>query len=191
MGYTFSGKILDPSGTLRISGAEVRLYDKTSNDLISTTTSDSLGKWSIDSTTSIESPWKYFIIAYDSGLEAGIVDTEKSFYTQRFSIAGDIIDSNTDLVKIPIVNSSSNSLYKVRIQSMENATGSGSIEVRNQANGAGSAITLSISDGNSEVSSTGDISSTDYFYFRSVTPCGFSNIFIELSLEEPLLVFPL
>ncbi len=191
MAYTFSGSIFDPTGTLRISGAEVRLYDKATNDILSTTTSDSVGAWSIDSETGFESPWRYFVVSFDSGFNANVINIDKLFLKQKFHIGSDFVDTNTDILKIPVLRDIENVIRKVHLQGSVAASSDGTIELRNESNGNGDAITLNISLGETDITSTGSLTSNAYFYLRSGTPCGLGSVDIELAIEEPLLIYPI
>jgi len=189
--YTFSGIIYDPTETSRISGAEVRLYDKVTNDVLSTTTSDSVGAWSIDSGTGFTSPWNYFVVAIEDKFLGNVINLSKTFLKQKFNIIPDFVDTDTDILKIPVLRGTDNVIRKVHLQANSSATSDGTIEIRNAASGAGDAITIDITSGDSDITSTATLTSSDFIYVRSGTPCGIGSLDIEFTIEEPLLVYPL
>ena len=84
-----------------------------------------------------------------------------------FGIPGDIVDDNTDFIKVEISNPSSVNINKVSINSMSSAVGTPTIEVRNASGGGGNAITVSFSDSQYFAENTGTLSVTDYIWIRS------------------------
>jgi hypothetical protein len=98
-----------------------------------------------------------------------------------FSIGGDIIDLNTDLLKVEIPDPTNATVVKVRVSSMSNATGSATIQVRNASGGGGDTITVTIGVGTREdVTSGASMTVTDYLWIRSGTPNGLSNISVTI-----------
>jgi len=190
MSQIFEGSVLDSEGKVRISGAEVRLYDKSTGALVDTTTSDSDGRWSISVSEAVESPWRYFAIAYTDEFDAGIVDIEKVYHILNFLIVDEIVDSNVDLIKIDLPNIQDITIRKLVVHTMQNVPGNGSIEIRNAADGGGSGFSVNITAGNNRFEGTGDLTTSDYFYIRSVTPCGLNNVVFSVYYENPLLLSP-
>jgi len=90
-----------------------------------------------------------------------------------FSIGGDIVDSNVDLLKIEIPNPTDAVITKVSINSLYEATGTATIEVRNTSNGGGDAITVTFVSGETYAEATGNLTLTeDYVWIRSGTANG-------------------
>ena len=86
----------------------------------------------------------------------------------NYSVSGDIVSANVDLLKCDIPNASSVSVVRVSINSAIAATGGEVIEVTNAANGAGTdTISVTFSAGEYFAYSTGDMSLTDFAWIRS------------------------
>ncbi len=97
------------------------------------------------------------------------------------AVSYDILDPSQDLIKLEPPNPSDATVTKVSINSIGAAEGAPTIELRNQASGAGSAITVTFSDGNRYAEQTGSLSLTDFLWVRSGSVVGgLSNINITI-----------
>ncbi len=192
MGYFFKGSVLaaDDINKTRISDAEVRLYSKSNGSLIETTTSSVDGRWTIDSTTFHEAPWKYFCVAYTEDFSAGVVDLWKTNHCISFRIGVEIVDENTDLIKIDLPNVSDITILQMVVQSTQNATANGSMELRNSSGGAGSAITVNITANSKYFSGEGSLTTTDYFWIRSIGQCGLADTGFDIYYLNALMTSP-
>lgn len=92
------------------------------------------------------------------------------------SVAGDIVDADTDLRVIEVPDATNATLVKVAVTSMRPAVGTPTIEVRNTIAGGGSGITVTFVDGEYEAEATGSITLIDYLFIRSGTVGDLSNI---------------
>jgi len=185
MPHTFKGETLNYDGTVRIGSATVRLYRKDTNELVSTTTSDADGKWSITVSEVLEAPWKYFVIGYTSQFQAGIVDLQKPYHVMNFHIYNDITDNNTDLIKVDLPNRTQTRVKKLIISSPVGATSDGSIGIYNLPNGNGNSIIVNLNNGDTFKSNTGDIGTNSYYWIRSIVACGISNTTFSIIYEYP------
>ena len=87
----------------------------------------------------------------------------------NYSVSGDIITPNIDLLKVEIPNPTEVSIVKVSVNSFAAATDSEKIEVRNAANGGGSGIVVEF-DASADsyfAFNSGSLSLTDYLWIRS------------------------
>lgn len=187
MSLTLSGKVRNSQGKLKISSAVVRLYRTDTGALIDDTTSDSLGEFEFTGLDDFD-PYNLFVLAYTNDFKAAIGDVRKSYIYDLQHIYKDIIDTNTDILIVEPPYSGCR-LIQVEIESTILSTGTGSIEIRNAASGAGSAITVSITNGAYKWSNTGDLTTSDYFYIRSVNPGGnLSDVSFQFLYEHPKLI---
>ena len=187
MAESVEGSSKNYRGKLQIAGATVRLYNKSTGALVSSTTSNEDGRFSIATGSDAAIPFQYFVIAYTTGMSAGITDVEKRYYPLSFCIVPDLVDTNVDLIKVNFPN------YRIReviVTMSASALSNGGIEVRTGANGTGSAIAVSITKGGKYFSNTGDIYSSNYYWIRSTTPCESGGVTVVLMYELPNLILP-
>jgi len=97
-----------------------------------------------------------------------------------YSISGDIIDANTDLLKFEIPDASNVTINKVSINSLFAATGQATIEVRNSSSGNGDGIVVTFSAGETYAEQTGSLSLSTYGWIRSGTPNGLGDLNITI-----------
>jgi len=191
MSLTIQGKIKNSSGERKISLATVRLYRKDTGAFIDDTTSDTLGEFTFTGLTDF-SPYELFALAYTDNFKAAIGDVRKSYIYDEHHIYGDVIDTDTDILVVEPPYTGCR-LIKVSIESSILSSGIGSIDIRNASSGGGSGITVSITNGLYRWSNTGDLTTVDYFYVRSVDPlANLSDVSIVFLYEHPMLImFPL
>ncbi len=95
----------------------------------------------------------------------------------NWCVPGDIIDSNTDLLKVELVDPQNITITKLAVNSLSPATGAATIIFGNQASGAGDEIVVTFSAGNYYAETTGTIeTTTTFFWIRSGNPAGLSHI---------------
>ena len=187
MSLTITGKVRNPLSSLSISSAIVRLHRKDTGVLLSSTTSDTLGDFSF-STTDF-APYNLFLISYKTGLYAGVLDIRKSYIHIPYHIYNAITDINTDLIIVDPPTTGTIRLVKVIIESTTLSTSAGTLGVYNTSSGGGSGIVVSITSGAYKWSNTGEITTSNYFYIRSISPAqGVSNATITLVYEYPELI---
>lgn len=98
-----------------------------------------------------------------------------SYHTHPFYLGGVITDSNQDLYTVKLPSPSGITVIEVSVNVLRDTTGTATVELRDDANGAGSAISITIAQGAYYGETTGASLSgatTGYFYFRVVTPAG-------------------
>lgn len=191
MSLTISGKVTGISENHSISSAVVRLYRKDTGALVSATTSDTLGDFSFTGIADFD-PYRYFCVAYHADHLAGISDIRKNYINLSLHVYGDLVDSNTDILQIPTPLVNDARLAKIVVESMTSATSTGTLQIRNAANGAGSGITVSLTVGTNKWSAVGDLTTADNFYVRSVTPAnGTTDLDIQLFIHLPVMIIPL
>ncbi len=188
IGESVAGSTLNYRGKLQIRSSTVRLYRKDTGVLIDSTTSDSDGRFSIATGADISEPFKYFLVAYKSDMIAGITDVEKGYLVVTYVIVLDLVDTNQDILKIEAPDVVRNVLRKCVVSFPANAVKTGSIEIRNAANGLGSGISVTITAGSKFFENTGDLRAEDYFWVRSSTPCDTGGANVQLFYDHPLLL---
>jgi len=191
MGESVVGRTLNYDGVLGISAATVRLYSKSDGTLVDTDISDVDGRYSIATGTDLVSPWKYFVVGYKSGMDAGITDVEKAYLAVSYFIPLDLVDTNQDILKIDPPDSVRNVVRKCTVSFPTNVVSTGSIEIRNAASGGGSGISITITAGSKFHSNTGDLrANPTYFWIRSATPCDTGGANVIVFYDHPLLLSP-
>ncbi len=93
-----------------------------------------------------------------------------------FSLGSDLVDTDTDLLKIEIPDPTNVNINKISIDSLLAAVGTPTIECRNTSSGAGDGITVTWVDSEFFAEATGTLSITKYIWIRSGTPGNLSNI---------------
>ena len=93
-----------------------------------------------------------------------------------FSLGLDILDTDTDLLKIEIPDPTNVNVNKVSLNSLSDAVGTPTIECRNTSSGLGEGITVQFVDGEDFAENTGTLSITDSIWIRSGTPGNLSHV---------------
>ncbi len=102
----------------------------------------------------------------------------------NYSVFGDIVDTDTDLLKIELPDTQNITITKVSISSLTAATGAATIIVGNQANNAGDKITVTFSNGEYYAEQTGNIETTSsFFWIHSANPENLSNINVSIKFN--------
>ena len=106
-----------------------------------------------------------------------------SNHTATFYLGGVITDTNQDLHKVKLPSPSGITVIEVSVNVLRDTTGTATVELRDDADGAGSAISITIAQGVYYGETTGASLSgatSGYFYFRVITPAGMDGVNITI-----------
>lgn len=184
MSHVILGETLNFDGTVRVGSSLVRLYRKDTGAYVDSTTSDADAKWSI-SVGAVAEPFKYFALGWNSQMDAGIGDIRKMYHTVTYHLHPALVDNGSDLIKVDIPDVVQTRVVQLILSSPQNAPDNGQVSIFGQAGGVGDSIDVTVTAGSNYFSQTGNISTSDYFYIRSVTGCGMHNTTLIVMYDYP------
>jgi len=170
VGSCIKGVTYNRAGDVILPNCKVRLYDRDTGVLVGEATSNGVGEYGFGA-----APQNYFVTAYREddgtvGISQGSHVGSVSFETAVFHLEGEILDANTDLIKIKLPAATAVTVHYFNVISTGVISKSARFEIRNAVNGGGSCIKAIINSGDSSGYGVGNLTTTDFYWIRSIFP---------------------